>query len=101
MKRIFLPDTLRSIGGYAFSLCDSLTSVLLPEGLTELGNSPFYYCKSLSSVSIPFSVTTLGTSLFHGCPSTLVVTVIEGSEADKYRIENSENDRFTYRRVKR
>ena len=62
-----IPDSVTTIGGYAFCSCDSLTSVTIPDSVTTIGINAFLYCTSLTSVTIPDSVTTIGQAAFHGC----------------------------------
>ncbi len=47
-----IPDSVTSIGGSAFSYCDSLTSVTIPDSVTSIGDSAFYNCTSLTSITI-------------------------------------------------
>ena len=60
---------LTTIGSYAFSWCDSLTSVTIPDSVTTIGASAFMYCYSLTSVTIGDSVTTIGGGAFASCYS--------------------------------
>ena len=64
-----IPDSVTTIGYYAFSGCSSLTSVTIPDSVTTIENYAFYYCSSLTSVTIPDSVTTIGVGAFSGCSS--------------------------------
>ncbi len=45
-----IPDSVITIGGYAFSYCDSLTNVTIPDSVTHIGYSAFYSCGSLKDV---------------------------------------------------
>ena len=56
-----------SIGDYAFSGCNSLTSITMDNGVTSIGGYAFYECTSLESIAIPDSVTSIGYSAFYGC----------------------------------
>ena len=67
--------TVTSIGDYAFSYCDSLTSVTIPDCVKSIGNSAFYSCQNLVSVSIPDSVTSIGNSAFSYCDSLTSATI--------------------------
>ena len=62
-----IPNTVASIGSYAFNSCTSLTSVTLPNNLTNIGNSAFSGCTGLTNVILPKSVTTIGSYAFNGC----------------------------------
>jgi hypothetical protein len=48
-----IPDSVTSIGGWAFYNCTSLTSITIPDSVTSIGNNAFYNCTSLSSVTLP------------------------------------------------
>lgn len=60
---------------YAFSGCDSLTSVTIPGSVTEIGNSAFSSCNNLTSVAIPNSVTEIGSSAFGRCKKLTSITI--------------------------
>ncbi len=38
---IEIPDSVTSIGDFAFCICKSLTSVTIPDRVTSIGNSAF------------------------------------------------------------
>ena len=67
--------SVTSIGGCAFSYCDSLTSITIPESVTSIGDSAFYGCSSLTSIAIPDSVTSIGDSAFYGCSSLTSIAI--------------------------
>lgn len=56
---------LTTIGKYTFESCDALEEVKLPDNLTQLVDSMFYDCTSLSSINWPTSLTTIGVLSFH------------------------------------
>lgn len=57
------------IGQFAFSLCDSLTSIDIPNSITRIEKWAFNKCTSLASVDIPNSVTTIEDAAFCHCSS--------------------------------
>ena len=63
-----IPNTVTSIGDYAFSYCNRLTSINIPNSVTNIGHYAFYYCSGLTSVTIPNSVTNIGCYAFDGTP---------------------------------
>jgi hypothetical protein len=75
IKGIILPNTLTSIGNYAFNGCSGLTSVTIPEGVTSIGGFAFAQCSGLTSVSIPGSVTSIGNYAFNGCSGLTSVSI--------------------------
>ena len=72
-----IPDSVTSIGNYAFYDCTSLTSVTIPDSVTSIGNYAFYDCTSLTSVTIPDSVTSIGNIAFYGCTSLTSVNITD------------------------
>lgn len=68
-----LPDTLTSIGNYAFNGCTSLTEITLPASLTSIGQDAFYGCTSLSSIVLPEGLTAIAQSAFAICSALSLV----------------------------
>ncbi|HEY5232924.1 MAG TPA: leucine-rich repeat domain-containing protein [Verrucomicrobiae bacterium] len=64
-----IPNGVTSIGDYAFSYDDNLTSVTIPGSVTAIGDYAFAGCDSLTSVTIPGSVTNIGDDAFFNCHS--------------------------------
>ena|GEM_PF-5809243 len=72
---VIIPDSVTSIGIYAFSYCTNLTSVTIPNSVTSISALAFYECKNLTSVTIPDSVTSIGEHVFAECISLASVTI--------------------------
>ncbi len=70
-----IPDSVTSIGDYAFYDCDSLTNITTPDGVSSIGDSAFEGCSSLTSVNIPNNVTSIGNSAFADCSSLTSITI--------------------------
>ena len=62
-----IPDSVTTIGDYAFDDCSSLTSVKIPDSVTTIGEWAFSSCSSLESATIGDSVTTIGDYAFSEC----------------------------------
>ncbi len=62
-----IPNSVTSIGDYAFSNCSSLTSITIPKSVTSIEKDAFYSCKALTSITIPNSVTSIGNGAFAWC----------------------------------
>jgi hypothetical protein len=68
-----IPNSVTSIGNYAFYGCTGLTEVTIPNSVTSIGNYAFYGCTGLTEVTIPDSVTSIGA--FYGCTGLMKVTI--------------------------
>ena len=75
LKSIKIPDNLTSIGERAFWGCSSLISITIPNGVTEIGIGAFAWCSSLISITFPDSVTSLESWAFGGCSSLTNITI--------------------------
>lgn len=61
---ISIPDSVTSIGDYAFYCC-SLKNVIIPNSVISIGSHAFYYNEGLTDVILGNSVTSIGTSAFN------------------------------------
>ena len=67
LTSVTIPNTVTSIGSYAFYFCSGLTSVSIPNSVTSIGEGAFHGCGGLTSITIPDSVISIGHSAFYGC----------------------------------
>ena len=66
-KTTIIPNTVTSIGNYAFMSCSELTSITIPDSVTSIGECAFYECSGLTSITIGNSVTSIGSKAFTSC----------------------------------
>ncbi len=74
-KNTTIPNSVTTIGNYAFYECSSLTSINIPNSVTYTGSYTFQNCTSLTIVNIPNSVTTIGYGTFWGCTSLTTINI--------------------------
>ena len=67
VKDLVIPNSVTSIGDWAFYKCSGLTSVTIPNSVTSIGQHAFDWCSGLTSVTIPNSVTSIGDYAFRDC----------------------------------
>ncbi len=67
IRRVIIPNRVKSIGDFAFDDCSSLTSVTIPDSVINIGNYAFHECSGLTFVTIGNSVTNIGHDAFRGC----------------------------------
>ena len=87
LVELTVPEGLISVEDGAFQGNAAAERVVLPDGLETLGDGVFENCGSLKSVTLPDSLLSLGENSFSGA----VILCPEGSEGDRYAVENGLN----------
>lgn len=75
ITELVIPNSVTTIGTWAFSSCRFLENVTLGNSVTSIGSSAFYDCKLLESIDIPDAVTSISGSAFAYCTSLSHVTL--------------------------
>ena len=87
VTNLVIPNSVTTIGDYAFYDCSGLTSITIPNRVTSIGRCTFSGCSSLTSITIPIRVTTIGYFAFENCSGLKTVYYKGGkSEWDKISI---------------
>lgn len=95
-KNTKIPESVTSIGTYAFSGCDSLTSITIPEGVVNIGYGALCFCENLTSITFPKSVTNIEAFAFKGCVNLKELTILNpNANLEDYGIYN-ENEPTDY-----
>ena len=64
-----VPDTVKTIGDFAFYGAKVLESINIPDSVTNIGTDAFGECSGLKEAVIPDSMTTMGEAVFYKCTS--------------------------------
>lgn len=74
LEEIILPNTLKSIGEYAFSGTNIL-SIIIPHSVKEIEANAFAGCEKLRHVTLSNSLVTIKEGLFSNCSSLASITI--------------------------
>ena len=67
------PVTAIGYGAFA-SYMSTLTAIELPDTITSIGDYAFSWCENLTEITIPDSVESIGVEAFHGCSALKNIT---------------------------
>lgn len=79
LQSITIPESVTTIGDYAFNDCSGLTSVTIPDGVTTVGGYSFGGCSGLISLTIGNSVETIYSGAFADCSGLTSITIPESA----------------------
>ena len=66
LMAIEMPDSLKTLGPYAFSWCSSLKTVVFSNNLSLIDSETFNGCSELEEINIPDSVSYISSAAFSG-----------------------------------
>ena len=75
INSLIIPETVTSIGAYAFPGLLGLTTTPVIAGVTNIGAHAFDGCTGLTSVILPSTLTTVGERVFDGCNNISSITI--------------------------
>ena len=96
IKDLVIPNSVTSIGNYAFERCTGLTSVTIPNSVTSIGYYAFQGCSGLTSVTIPNSVTTIEGYAFCDCTSLTSVHITDLAAWCKITFNSLDSNPLTF-----
>ncbi|MCI5911108.1 MAG: leucine-rich repeat protein, partial [Oscillospiraceae bacterium] len=68
----------KSVVGYLFKGCNSITNIAFPETIESIGNYAFYKCNGFEEIDIPSNIAAIGESAFSCCENLKTVKLNEG-----------------------
>ena len=75
INSLVIPESVTSIGKYAFSNFKNLTNITIPNSVTTIGKYAFFGCENVINIAIPNSISTIGESAFYGCSSLKTIII--------------------------
>lgn len=81
LTSVLLPETVTSIGGYAFKNCVNLESVNITANITSYTMEAFMNCRSLSSPIEIGTLTSFPANMFVGCESLTDITFADSQSS--------------------
>lgn len=75
LTSVVVPNSVMTIGSYAFYRCKNLASITLSNALTTIGEWAFAECVKLKSCNLPNSVNEIGRDAFNKCSSLAMVNL--------------------------
>ena len=67
LTSVVIPGSVESVGSYAFSNCNALEIVTLHEGVLSISSYAFAYSKNLKHINFPNGLRTIGVRAFQQC----------------------------------
>ncbi len=77
ISEITIPDKVTYIPGDCFCGCESLEKVEYPDSLTEIHPYAFAYCDKFTEVSIPDGVTSISMGAYYNCKNLKILRIPE------------------------
>ena len=90
ISTVSIPNTVTNIGSDAFSYCDNIESVVLPNEITSIPPYLFLSCRKLKTIILPTNITSIGSLAFSGCSALTEIEIpSKVTSIDTYAFSNS------------
>lgn len=86
LQQITIPNSVVSIGRYAFLNCSSLQQVTMSDSISNIDDCAFCNCLSLQQITIPDTVTYFGNGVFSNCSSLQQFIIPNSVEEISWRL---------------
>ncbi len=89
---LVIPNTITSIGNYAFYGCSGITNITISDNVTDIGEFAFSGCSGITNITISDSVTDIGGFAFSGCTGlTSIIIPNSVTNIGNYIFDNCSN----------
>ena len=92
---IEMPDTVTSIGDFAFQYCINLRSLKLSKNLKTIGNYSFDYC-GIEAIELPNGLENIGYSAFSRCTNLKEITIPDSVKQSEDTITIVTNEMYGF-----
>lgn len=78
IKNLFIPSSVTKIGMLSFYFCTDLANIDFSDGIAEIGELAFARCDSLTTVELPPSLNTVGDGAFYSAEKLETLRISDG-----------------------
>lgn len=96
LTSVTIPESVTTIGEYAFYSCRGLTKITIPNSVTTIASRAFSSCTGLTEITIPNSVTTIGSEAFEYCTVLTKVNITDISAWCNIDFKSSDSNPLYY-----
>lgn len=89
IKRIELPQSVKYVGEWCFSMCTELEEIIFGDKVTEIEENTFWHCENLSNVKLPAGLQRIKSNAFCLCFKLKTIRIPMGTQI-------IESDAFAY-----